>query len=161
MRAYPLFIALTVVAVAWSDNGESFYQTLAEGDIAEIDAANLALEKSSNAKVREFAAMMVKDHTATNERLKAILASKGSKLPSSASATQRAIQTRLAILSGRVFDQFYIRDQIFAHEGMLDLVNSEISSGKDAKAVAFARDILPTVQMHLKMIRALAAGEGV
>ena len=161
MRALLLLIALTVPAVAWSYPDESFYKALAQGGIAELDAANLAFEKSSNDKVKEFAALMLKDHTAANDRLKALSGSKRSKLPNSASVAQQAIQAKLTILSGRTFDQFYIRGQIYAHEEMLDLVNNEISSGKDAKAKAFASEILPTVQMHLKMIRVLAAGEGV
>jgi hypothetical protein len=44
---------------------------------------------------------------------------------------------------------------------MLELVNDEMASGRDAQARAFASEILPTVQAHLKMIRVLAAGEGV
>lgn len=161
MRALLLLIALAMPAVGWSYPDESFYKAFAEGGLAELDAANLALQKSSNGKVKEFAAMMLKDHTAANDRLKALAASNRSRLPSSASAAQRAIQRKLTLLSGNVFDQFYILGEIHAHEDLLDLVNDEMAYGRDAKARAFAGEILPTVQAHLKMIRVLAAGEGV
>jgi len=82
-------------------------------------------------------------------------------LPSSASAADRAVLAKLTSLNARLFDQFYIRSQIYAHEQLLDLVSTEATSGKDAKAKAFAGEILPTVQSHLKLIRVLAAGEGV
>jgi len=161
VRTLLLLIVLTAPTVAWSYADESFYKVLAQDGIAEIDAANLALERTSNDDVKEFAAMMVRDHTAANTRLNALAASKKSRLPNSASVAQRAIQAKLAVLSGGTFDQFYIRCQIDAHEEMLDLINNEIASGKDAKAQAFAREILPTVQQHLKMSRVLAAGEGI
>jgi putative membrane protein len=152
-----LWIALAVPAVAWSYPDESFYKAFVESGIAEIDAAKLALQKSSNDKLKEFAALMVKDHTAANDMLKQMR----SGLPGSASAAQQAIQQKLGMLSGSVFDQFYILAQIHAYEDLLELVNDEIASGRDAKAKAFASEILPTVQTHLKMIRVLAAGEGV
>jgi putative membrane protein len=161
VRTLLLFITLTLPAVAWSYPDESFYKALMESGISELGTANLALQKSSNDKVKEFAALMVKDHTALNDGLKTLAASRRARLPSSASATQRAIEAKLALLSSRGFDQFYIRAQIDAHQDLLDLVNSEMTSGKDPKAKAFAGEILSTVQAHLKMIRVLAAGEGV
>jgi putative membrane protein len=159
--AFLLLIALTASAVAWSYPDESFYKALMEGGIAEIDAANLALDKSANVKVKEFASMIIMDHTLSNNRLKALAALRRARLPSSASAAQQAIHAKLALVSGRLFDQLYIRDQIDTHQELLDRVNDEMASGKDAKAKAFAQEILPTLETHLKLIRVLAAGEGV
>lgn len=161
VRALPILLALTIPTAAWSYPDEAFCEAFAEGGIAEIDAAHLVLAKSSNDAVKEFAAMMVKDHTAANDTLRELAGSRRSRLPGAANAAQQAVQARLAQLTGRLFDRFYILDQIHAHEDLLDLVNSEIASGKDAQAKAFATQALPTVQAHLKMIRVLAAGEGV
>ena len=41
------------------------------------------------------------------------------------------------------------------------LLKKEIASGKDPKAQAYAKEILPTVQAHLKKIREIAASAGV
>jgi putative membrane protein len=161
MRPWLLLLLLTVPSAGVARTDRAFYEAFIQGGIAEIDAANLALQKSSNAMVKEFAAMMIKDHTSANERVKALAASQRTTLPSSASAADRAVQAKLTSLSPRIFDQFYIRSQIYAHEQLLDLVSTEVTSGKDAKAKAFAGDILPTVQSHLKLIRVLAASEGV
>lgn len=161
-RFIPLWLLLLLtVPAAWAYPDEPFYQALAENGIAEVDAAHLALQKSSNAMVKDFATMMVTDHTLVNDRLKALAGSRRFRLPSSANATAQTVQSKLALLSGRTFDRFYIRDQICVHEEMLDLINKEISSGKDARAQAFAQEILATVQTHLKLIRVLAASEGV
>ena len=159
IRPWLLVLFLMMRPAGASHSDRAFYEAFIQGGIAEIDAANLALQNSSNAMVKEFAVMMIKDHTSANERVKALAAS--GRLPTSASAADRAVQAKLTSLSARIFDQFYIRSQINAHEQLLDLVSTEMTSGKDAKAKAFAADILPTVQSHLKLIRVLAAGEGV
>jgi putative membrane protein len=161
VKASLLWIVLTVPGAAWSYPDESFYQGFMERGIAEVDVAHLALDKSSNAQVKEFASMMITDHTVANNALKALATSRHARLPSSASAAQQTIQAKLTLVSGRLFDQLYIRDQIYAHQALLDLVNDEITSGKDAKAKTFAREMLPTLETHLKLIRVLAAGEGV
>jgi len=161
IRPWLLLLLLMAPPVNASHSDRAFYEAFIQGGIAEIDAANLVLQKSSNAMVKEFAAMMIKDHTSANERVKTLAASKRIRLPSSASAADQAVQVKLASLSARIFDLFYIRSQIHAHEQLLDLVSAEAASGKDTKAKAFAAEILPTVQSHLKLIRVLAASEGV
>ncbi len=159
--AWLLLLLLTVAPAGASHSDQRFFEAFIEDGIAEVDAANLALQKSSNVMVKEFAAMMIKDHTSANDRLKVLAASKRTRSPSTAGADERAVQAKLALLSGRIFDRFYIRAQIYAHEQMLDRVNEEATSGKEAKAKAFAQEILPMIQAHLKMIRVLAASEGV
>src|SRR5215217_8014756 len=44
-------------------DGAAFMDTAAVGGMMEVDLGKLALEKSSNAEVKKFAAQMVADHT--------------------------------------------------------------------------------------------------
>ena len=165
MKAFILTVALLLGApLAWcadSSPDASFYKDLAEGGLAEVNAGNLAQEKASDAKVKEFAAMMVKDHSAANDKLKSLADSKGVKLPSSPSLSQQASEAKLKVLSGETFDHSYMRDQISAHEDTVKLLTKEVASGRDAEAKAFAKTILPTVRQHLKSAKALAASEGI
>jgi putative membrane protein len=140
---------------------ESFYKNLAEGGISEVDLGKLAEEKSTDPKVKDFAARMVKDHSAANEKLQSLAASKNLSLPSSASAAQLATKAKLEVLTGKVFDDSYVKSQVKAHTGTVALLQKEIASGQDADAKAFARSILPTIRSHLKEIRAIAAEENV
>ena len=139
----------------------SFYKNAAEGGIAEVEAGKLAQQKSSNPDVKNFGAMMVKDHTAANEKLKALADSKSINLPSSSSVGQMADKTKLEVLTGDTFDKSYIKGQISAHQDTIALFKKEIASGQDADAKAFAKKTLPTVRAHLKAINAIAAGAGV
>lgn len=146
---------------AETTSDESFYKNLAEGGISEIDLGKLAEQKSTDPKVREFAARMVKDHSAANEKLQSLAASKNISVPSSASATQLATKAKLEVLAGKTFDDSYIKSQLKAHTQTVSLLQKEIASGQDADAKAFAKSVLPTIRSHLTEIRAIATEENV
>jgi putative membrane protein len=156
-----LMLSLPMVAFAQSNPDASFYKHAAEGGIAEVDAGRLAQDKGNSQQVKDFGAMMVKDHTAANEKLQALAASKNITLPTSASVGQMATKAKLDVLSGDTFDKSYVKGQISAHRQTVALFRKEISSGQDDDAKAFATATLPTVRAHLRAINAIAAGMGI
>ena len=156
-----LMLALPALAVAASNPDASFYKNAAEGGIAEVEAGQLAQDKGNSQQVKDFGAMMVKDHSAANEKLKALAASKNVTLPTSPSVGQMAAKTKLNVLSGDTFDKSYVKGQISAHRQTIALFRKEISSGQDADAKAFATETLPTVRSHLKAVVKIAADMGI
>jgi putative membrane protein len=162
MKCVLALIALAAPLIAMADSPDaSFYKKAAEGGMAEVDAGNLAQSKANSQKVKEFGAMMVKDHSAANDKLKDLAASKGVTLPTSSSVGQMAASAKLEVLTGDTFDKSYIKGQIAAHQSTLALFRKEIASGQDPDAKAFAAATLPTIRSHLKAINAIAAGAGV
>jgi putative membrane protein len=143
------------------DPDHDFYTKAAAGGMQEVAMAKLAQQHASNASVKEFADMMVKDHTATNEKLKTLAATKGVPLPDALSTTQKASVDTLAMHSKADFDDAYIKSQIDAHEDTVALLQKEISTGEDADARAFASNVLPTVQQHLAKIKEISAANKV
>jgi putative membrane protein len=162
MKALLMSLAMSIPAIGWSAGSPdtSFYKDAAEAGLAEVSAGNLAQEKSSSAKVKEFAAMMVKDHSAANDKLKALADSKGVKLPTSPSVGQQASAAKLKVLSGDTFDRSYVGEQVTGHEDVLNMLNKEVASGQDPDAKALAKGLVPTVRSHLKAARALAKSVG-
>lgn len=153
-------LAIPTLAMAAGANPDAhFYKSAAEGGMAEVEMGRMAEQKSSNPKVKDFAAMMVKDHSAANEELKSLAASKNVTLPSGPGAHADASKVKLEALSGVSFDKSYIAAQVQAHKSTVALLNKEISSGQDDDAKAFARKILPTVESHLKAADELASAE--
>ena len=144
-----------------SNPDSAFYKHAAEGGIAEVDLGDLAQQKPANASVKDYGSMMVKDHSAANDKLKSIAASKNISLPTSASIGQIATKAKLEVLSGETFDKSYIKGMIKDHEEDIALFKKEASSGKDPEAKAFAAATLPTLQTHLKKIKSIAASAGV
>jgi putative membrane protein len=156
-----LALTLPMFAFAASNPDASFYKHAAEGGIAEVEDGHLAQDKGMSQQVKDFGAMMVKDHSAANEKLQALAASKNITLPTSPSVTQMASKAKLDVLSGDTFDKSYVKGQISAHQQTVALFRKEISSGQDADAKAFATATLPTVRAHLKAITAIANDMGI
>jgi putative membrane protein len=145
-----------------ADNPDaSFYKKAAEGGIAEVQMGQLAQDKSSTQSVKDFGAMMMKDHSAANDKLKAIADEKGIKLPASPSVVQKASKTKLEVLTGNTFDKSYIKGMIEDHQEDIKEFQKEASSGQDPDAKAFAASTLPTLKAHLKKIQEIASAQGV
>ena len=106
--------------------------------------------------MREFGAMMVDQHGATNQKLADLAKAKGIELPTTPSKAQLDSIKALQSKKGARFDQEYLAEQIKAHEQTVQLLKSEIASGQDPNAKAFAREILPTVESHLRKAYQLA-----
>jgi putative membrane protein len=163
MKRAWILLMLTAPVLVWaaSNPDESFYKNAAEGGIFEVDAGKLAQDKGNSQQVKDFGAMMVKDHSAANEKLKTLAATKNIDLPTSASVGQIATKAKLNVLSGDTFDNSYITSQLKAHRATIALFRKEIASGQDADAKAFATATLPTLRAHLKAIDSIAANAGV
>jgi putative membrane protein len=157
-----LIVAVPVIAWGADKNPDAdFFKHAAEGGISEVDAGTLAQSKGSSQAVKDFGAMMVKDHTDANAKLKSIASAESVDLPTSSSAKQMASKAKLEVLTGDTFDKSYIKSQVAAHQQTVALFQKEIASGSDAQAKAFATETLPTLKAHLKKIRQIAAEAGV
>ncbi len=158
------FFALAVIPVAaFAASGSpdgSFYKSLAEGGMAEVQLGKLAQHKATDPKVRDFAAMMIKDHAAANAQLRTLAGDKKVTLPKGPGVGAHAKKAELEVLSGHSFDTSYVSSQIKAHEDTVALLEKEISSGTDSDARAFAQKVLPTVQAHLQAADKLADALG-
>jgi putative membrane protein len=154
-------LALPVSVFAADNPDASFYKKAAEGGLAEVELGKLAQDKSPTQSVKEFGSMMVKDHSAANEKLKAIAEAKNVKLPTSPSVGQMATKTKLEVLSGKTFDKSYIKGMVADHKEDIKEFQKEASTGQDADAKAYAAATLPTLKAHLKKIEAIAAAQGV
>jgi len=164
MKRFFSCLIVVIPALAWSADknpDQDFFKHAAAGGIAEVEAANLAQSKGNSQAVRDFGAMMVKDHTEANEKLRSIAAGENIVLPDSPGATQVPSKAELKVLKGDAFDRAYIKNQVTAHEQTVSLFKKEIASGGDTRAKAFAKETLPTVEAHLRKLRDIAAQAGI
>lgn len=134
---------------------KKFIMTAAVGGMSEIEMARLALQKSSNDSVKQYAQKMIDDHTIAGDELKQLASMKGVSLPMDADARQLAMMAKMQRMSGMEFDMLYVKEAgVKAHQDMEKLFMKESMSGKDMDAKAFAAKTLPVVRMHLQMARA-------
>lgn len=159
--AASLVLLLPIAAFSAEIPDAKFYRDAAEGGLAEVAMGNLAQQKAQSPSVKEFGAQMVKDHSAANEKLKALAQSKNITLPGNPSVSEIEAKSKLQVLSGQSFDKSYIKGMIKDHEEDIAEFKKEATSGQDPDARAFANATLPTLEMHLKKIQAIAANAGV
>jgi len=133
-------------------------QDLAQGNMAEVDAGKMALEKSQSADVKKFAQQMVDDHGSALADVQALARAKNVTLPDGAGAMAKTKATALKALSGNLFDKEYAkRSGVGDHESTVKLLQKMQKDGKDADLKALAGKMLPAVEHHLEMARELAA----
>jgi putative membrane protein len=149
-------IAFAPLAFGADDPDAAFYKKAAEGGMFEVETGNQAASKADDPRVKDFANMLVTDHTAANDQLKSLASSKGISLPSSPSMGQMTEKGKLDVLTGGTYDKSFIKTQVKAHQQTIALFQKEIASGQDADAKAFAKSTLPTLKKHLKAAEALA-----
>ena len=132
---------------------KEFVQKASEDGLAEVNHGNLAARKASRKDVREFAQRMVKDHGKANAELLALANKKQLKVARDMGKEHKAMQDKLAGMSGEDFDRHYIHHMVEGHEKAVALFQGQTQSGKDEDLKKFAEKSLPVLQEHLKMAR--------
>ncbi len=135
-----------------------FMMKAAQSDMTEIQTSQLALKRSQNSQVRQYAQEMIQQHTQSSSKLKPLAAEKGVALPKTLGAENQALLTQLTKLSGTQFDQAYMNGQIKAHAKTQAAYQNELKQGQDTDVKAFASQVLPIVAGHLRMAQSMVAG---
>ncbi|WP_175636189.1 DUF4142 domain-containing protein [Pedobacter ghigonis] len=144
--------------IAVDEADAKFTTQAAVGGMAEVELGKMALEKSSNAKVKEFATMMVKDHGMANTELMAIAKLKNITLPNTVDDEHKQKMDDLSKKTGADFDKAYVDAMVSGHKSTLKLMEDEAKDGKDADLKSFATKTAPIVQSHLVMINKINDG---
>jgi len=135
-----------------SDLDRQFVIDAAQGGMAEVRLSQLALERSTNPEVKQFAQQMIQEHTRVNEELMQLAIQKGITPPTDVGPKYEAAMMRLMQLSGASFDQAYMNEGgINAHLENTAVYQRQAGLGEDPDLKAFAARILPRVQGHLEM----------
>jgi putative membrane protein len=134
-----------------------FAAAAAASDLFEIESSKLAQSQASGAKVKDFAAMLVKDHTNSTNELKGIATKENITLaPPALDVDKQAKLDALKAAKGEDFDRLYISQQVPAHEQALQLMQGYAAGGDNAAVKAFASKTAPVIQKHLDEAKALS-----
>jgi putative membrane protein len=115
----------------------------------EIALGNVAQQNAMRKDVKDFGAMMVKDHTGAADDLKKIADAKHITLPTALSADDQKKVDDMKAKTGNKFDKAYIDMMIDGHKKAADEFQDEIKSGSDADLRAFATKTLDVIHAHL------------
>ena len=126
-----------------------FAEAAAQMGITEIAAAQLALQRSRDPRVRQYAQGLVADHQAANAQLQRIASSKGLAPPAGPSPEQ-ARNLRALQHAGRDFDQDFLEQMVRDHQKAIDLFGHEIKGRHQSGDLKdFAQQAMPHLERHL------------
>jgi putative membrane protein len=128
-----------------------FLKDALQGGIAEVQLGQLALQKGSNADVKQFAQRMVDDHTKMGDQLKPIAQQIGVKVPDSPSKKDKATIAKLQALNGDDFDKAYMKDMVKDHKDDLTDFRSEADQGSNVAVKNAANQGAGIISQHLQM----------
>jgi putative membrane protein len=124
-------------------------------DDLDIAYAKIALEKSKTSAIREFAQLMVKDHTAANQAALALVKKLG-VTPKDNAFSQTLIKNgeakkaELRGLSGAAFDKAYAQNELAYHQVVVKTVAEQwIPTIQNAEFKKFMTDANEIFKVHL------------
>lgn len=150
-------VGQTSAATMGANTVEGFVTSLAVGNMYEIQAAEVAASKSTNADVRALAAMIDKDHMAAGEKMTSVVATAAPNVavPTALDERRQGLIDNLKAATPADFDKVYLEQQIAAHNETLTLLNG-FDDNTDAPALAgLARELIPTITAHRDRAQAL------
>lgn len=126
----------------------------ANGGMMEVELGKIAQEKAKSQRVKDFGAMMVKDHSAANDKLKGLAQAKNITLPGTIGNDQQKDIDDLNKKSGMAFDKAYMDMMLSDHKKDVKAFQ-KAGDLKDMDIRNFAMETLPTLQKHLDSAMAI------
>ncbi len=154
----------TTTAAGISDANIVAIVSVADG--LDIDYGKIALSKSKNKQVREFAQRMVTDHTAVQKGAGDLAAKLG--VTPEANETSKGltdgginVKAQLNKLKGKDFDKYYIDNEVAYHTLVVSATeNTLIPGAQNEELKATLVSVLPLFKKHLEHAQQIQAAFG-
>lgn len=151
-----LLVTATAPAVEPKAPDHEFFAKAAIAGMYEVKAGELGQKNGTGTSVRNFATMMVNDHSGANDKLKALAQKKGVILPPGPDASHQKMLDKLARHQpGKEFDEEFADQMEDSHDKAVKLFEKAAKNAKDPDVRAFAAATLPTLRNHSEMAEAL------
>lgn len=139
-----------------SPSTQDFVNEVALNEMFETEMSKLA-EERGEARTKEFAARMLKDHRETSGQLKALVQSGHVRVsfPGALDTVRQAKLDKLKSLQGAEFDRLFEEMQISIHNDSVSLFERYGSGGDHPDLKVFAFRHLPHLQEHWRLARDL------
>lgn len=144
-----------------SNTVSAYVPNAAMGDMYEVMAADIALERSQDAEVRQLATMIRTDHTQASERMKTVLAEMNPPMTAPTELDQRrqGLIDNLRSAQATDFRRVYLDQQIAAHNEALTLHRGFADNSDAPQLASHARFVVPRIEEHLRMAERIRNAE--
>jgi putative membrane protein len=168
LRFLPLAGACAAVALMFSPAAhaaedasaltKAFLEKASMSDMFEIQSSQMALEKSENADIKQFAQQLIADHTKTSQQLKSIVAAENldaDLLADELDEKHEGILENLEDADTGEFDAAFIDAQVNAHSEAVTFFEDYRKSGDNQALQTFAIETLPSLREHQEHVAEL------
>lgn len=157
-------IAATVAfAQASGPNDAQIAAIVVAANSVDIDAGKQARSKSKNKEVKEFAQLMINDHSGVNKQAIALV--QKLKVTPEENDTSKSLKSdgaatlkKLGGLKGAEFDKAYVANEVTYHQAVLDAIDKTLlPNAKNAELKGLLEKVRPVIDAHLQHAKHMQA----
>lgn len=137
------------------EDDTKFAVNVADAGMFEVAVSQLALTNASAVNVKNFAQMMIDDHSSALNELKAAAAKKNISLPDTISNDKQKKYDEFTTKIGVDFDKAYVSYMTDAHKDAIDAFQKEADKGNDPDLRSWAAGKSATLQHHYEVIKGI------
>lgn len=150
-----------VLATDKAPNDAQIAAIVVTANQVDIDAGKLALTKASAAKVKDFAQLMITDHSGVNQAATELVSKL--RVKPEPSSTSEGLEkggaeklAELQKLTGSSFDRAYVDNEVAYHQSVLDAVDQMlVPNARNAELKALLVKVRPAFVAHLQHAKQL------
>lgn len=128
----------------------NFVMQSVKDNIQERALGRMAEERSQNADVKDYGKMLVKDHNNALEKLVEVMNKNGMPQPRGLPEVKSEAMNKVESLSGPSFDKEFMSMMVEDHQKAVDTFRREQNSAQNPDVRDYAKNVLPTLETHLK-----------
>jgi putative membrane protein len=140
-----------------TNSDQAFVTNAAQGNSAEVELGKIVVAKSKNPSVKQFAQMMVKDHTTALNELQELAQTKNLNFNDDLPDDAKALQAKLSSDTGKQLDKDYMDGMVEDHQKDVQDFTDQSEKAKDPEVKQWAGKTLPTLQKHLEKAQQIDA----
>jgi putative membrane protein len=133
-----------------NNSDQSFLQDAIKGNRAEIALGKMVTAKTKDSSVKQFAQMMVKDHTVALSQLQQLAQEKNVTVPEGLSDDAQQLQSKLQSDTGKQFDRDYMDGMVQDHQKDVQDFKDASQNAQDPDVKKIATKLTPTLERHLQ-----------
>jgi putative membrane protein len=140
-----------------SNPDQEFVTKAAQGNSAEVELGKIVAAKSKDPSVKQFAQMMVKDHTTALNELQELAQTKNLNFNDDLPDDAKSLQQKLSSDTGKQLDKDYMDGMVEDHQKDVQEFTDKSQNAKDPDVRQWASKTLPTLQKHLEKAQQIDA----
>jgi putative membrane protein len=135
---------------------QKFVDFAAQTDMVEANLGQLADSAASSQQVKDYAQMIVTDHTSDYHNLYGVAHQINLDVPTAIDTpSNKMMIAPFQKLKGAAFDKKYVHEMIAGHTKAIEVYKKEAADSQNEALKNYAEQTLPTLQKHLDAAKAL------